>query len=96
MNWIAWDTRSYLGAALGGVAGFLAFGALYDAGYFLPWIVGLCVGLGCALVTKEISTMRGAMLAIGATWTAAAARTASTTLGKSTSSPSPISLTMRP
>lgn len=73
MNWIAWDPRSYGGALLGGGVGFLAFGKLLEHGWSFPWIVGLLMGLGCALVTRERSTMRGIVLAIGAAWISAAA-----------------------
>ena len=74
MNWIAWDPRSYGGALLGAGAGVLAFGTLLQHGWNLPWIVGLLMGLGCALVTQERSSMRGVVLAIGAAWVSAAAQ----------------------
>ena len=73
MNWIAWDPRSYGGALLGGVAGFLLFGSLLAQGWYAPWVVGLLIGVGCAAVTRERSTMRGIVLAIGAAWLSAAA-----------------------
>ena len=74
MNWLAWDTRSYLGALIGGVIGFLLFGVLLDAGYFAPWIIGLLIGFGCAALTRESSPMRGGVLAMAAAWTMAAAQ----------------------
>jgi len=74
MNWIAWDPRSYGGALLGGAAGFLLFGRLVQHGWSAPSVVGLLMGLGCALVTRERSSMRGIVLAIGAAWISAAAQ----------------------
>lgn len=78
MNWIAWDPRSYGGALLGGLVGFLAFGSGLEHGWSMPWLVGLLMGLlmglGCALVTHERSTMRGIVLAIGAAWMSALAQ----------------------
>ena len=78
MNWLAWDTRSYLGAALGAALGWWLFHALLDGGafgaeLFAPWTLGLGMGLGCALVTKERSGLRGVVLACATAWLAAVA-----------------------
>ena len=74
MNWLAFDPRSYLGALIGGVVGFFAYRAGLDAGWAAPWLVGLGIGLGCALVTRERSTLRGLVLACAAGWAAALAQ----------------------
>jgi hypothetical protein len=74
MNWIAWDPRSYGGAFLGGILGVFLYGALQAQGMAFPWIVGLLMGLGCAAVTTERSSMRGIVLAIGAAWLSAFAQ----------------------
>jgi hypothetical protein len=74
VNWLAWDTRSYLGAFIGGAVGFLLVGVLLEAGHFSPWIIGLLIGLGCATLTLENSSMRGVVLAVAAAWTMAAAQ----------------------
>ena len=57
---------------IGGVAGFLLFGVLLEAGTFVPWIIGLLIGLGCAALTLETSSMRGVVLAVASAWTMAA------------------------
>lgn len=74
MNWLAWDTRSYLGALIGGTIGFLLFGALLEAGHFAPWVIGLLIGFGCAALTLETSSMRGVVLVVASAWTMAAAQ----------------------
>ncbi len=74
MNWLAWDTRSYGGALLGALLGAgLSFWAT-EAGSFQPWILGICIGLGCATLTTERSTMRGLVLACVAAWAGALAQ----------------------
>ena len=73
MNWLGWDTRSYLGALLGGVLGVFVYKACLDAGFAAPWMIGLGVGLGCAALTRERSNMRGLVLACLTAWTAALA-----------------------
>jgi len=74
VNWLAWDTRSYLGAALGGVVGFFLFRAGLGADWFAPWLIGVGIGLGCALITRERSGLRGVVLACIAAWAAALAQ----------------------
>jgi hypothetical protein len=74
MNWLAWDTRSYGGALLGALLGVGLSAWAADAGSFQPWIVGVCIGLGCAVLTTERSTMRGLVLACAAAWAGALAQ----------------------
>ncbi len=74
MNWLAWDPRAYLGALVGAVAAWFAFGALLEAGHFAPWLFGVLVGVGAAALTREKTLVRGFILAALATWTAAVAQ----------------------
>ncbi|MDA1194811.1 MAG: hypothetical protein O2894_06470 [Planctomycetota bacterium] len=71
MNWLAWDPRSYGGAALGALLGACAYLLLRDSGFDEPWLVGLALGLGCALMTRERSGLRGIVLACTTAWLAA-------------------------
>ena len=59
MNWLAWDRRAYLGTAIGAVVGFLLLGVLAHQGWNAPWVVGVSMGLGCAALTQEKSSLRG-------------------------------------
>ena len=74
MSWLAWDPRAYLGALVGAVAAWFAFGAMLDAGHFAPWLFGALAGLGAAALTREKTLVRGFILAALATWTAAVAQ----------------------
>ena len=74
MNWLAFEPKSYLGALIGGVLAFFAFRAGVEADVFMPWLMGVGIGLGCALVTKERSGLRGIVLACATGWAAAIAQ----------------------
>jgi hypothetical protein len=76
VNWLAWDSRSYGGALLGGLLGLVAFHLLLGQGHMQPWLIGVGMGLGCAVLTSERSTMRGLVLACMAAWGGAVAQVA--------------------
>lgn len=73
MNWLAWDARAYLGAALGGVLGALGYAALLPA-HEAPWLLGLGLGLGSLLAARDRSTLRGFVLGAAALWASALAQ----------------------
>lgn len=50
---------SSIGAALGGVLGYFAFGWLYRRGYYAMVLPGSLVGIGCGLFSKRDSIVRG-------------------------------------
>jgi hypothetical protein len=55
-----------IGAAIGGVVGFYAFGWLIERGFYGLVIPGAFLGLGCSLLARHTSTARGIMCAVAA------------------------------
>ena len=77
MNWLAWDAHAYAGAAAGALLGALTYAWLLSAyGFDWPWLVGIFVGLACAISARERSALRGIVVATLAIWVGATAQCA--------------------
>jgi hypothetical protein len=55
-----------IGAAIGGVLGFYTFGWLLRQGFYGLVIPGAFLGLGCSLLARHTSTMRGIVCGVAA------------------------------
>lgn len=73
MNWLAWDPRPFLGAALGAAVGAGVYRALLPSPE-APWAVGLGLGLGAFLTARDRSLLRGWVLGALALWASALAQ----------------------
>lgn len=73
MNWLAWDARPFLGAAVGALGGGWAYAALLP-GSEAPWLVGLGQGAGAFLLARDRSLLRGWVLGALALWASALAQ----------------------
>jgi hypothetical protein len=55
-----------IGAIVGGYLGYLGFGWFYRHGYYAMIMPGALLGLGCGLLARHPSTIRGVVCALGA------------------------------
>ncbi len=74
MNWVGLDTRGSIGLVLGAMVGGWMYVWFYRHRIEAAWMVGLVVGVGCALLSRTHSHMRGLVAATCAIWIAATAQ----------------------
>ncbi len=55
-----------IGALAGGYLGYLGFGWFYQRGFYAMIMPGALLGLGCGLLARHPSTIRGVACALGA------------------------------